>query len=77
MYNIYIILYFILFYIWFFLEGWSWEIGRHNTAGLVCFAEISPEKGTQKKPGSNVAFIFQTFICCLDLGPENKCLKSR
>jgi hypothetical protein len=29
------------------LEGWSWEIGRHNTAVLVCFAEISPEKGTQ------------------------------
>jgi len=66
-YNIYI----------FFLKGWPWEIGRHNKAVLVCFAEIAPEKGTQKKPASNIAFIFQTFICCLDLGPENECLKSR
>ena len=58
----------------FFLEGWSWEIGRHNTAVLVCFAEISPEKGTQKTC-QQCCFHFSNIHMLLGFGPRKQVLK--
>jgi len=56
------------------LEGWSWEIGRHNTAVLVCFAEISPEKGTQKT-WQQCCFHFSNIHMLLGFGPRKQVLK--
>jgi hypothetical protein len=45
------------------LKGWSWEIGRHNKAVLVCFAEIAPEKGTQKNlPAMLLSFFKHSYV---------------
>ena len=66
-----------IIYIFFFWRAGHGKLGDIIKLFWFVFRRSHQKKARKKKPASNIAFIFQTFICCLDLGPENECLKSR